>query len=252
MSVTRLLTLIIATILTGCASNSAKNPADPLEPVNRRIYQFNDTFDKAILKPISQGYTVVMPTFGQTMVANFFANLDDVVVTANDLLQFKLTQGLADGTRFVLNSTIGVLGLFDIATMLDLKKHHEDFGQTLGKWGLASGPYIVIPFLGPSSLRDGVGLYADSYSSPLYQIQHIPTRNQAQIVKVISLRAKLLDQEKILKEAMLDPYYFIRDTYLLHRKNRVYDGNPPRASYDVEEEDDGFIFQEPSPTATPQ
>ena len=176
-----------------------------------------------------------MPAFGKTMVSNFFSNLDDVVVTANDLLQFKLAQGLSDGTRFLVNSTIGVFGLFDVASTAGLKKHYEDFGQTLGKWGVGNGPFIVIPILGPSTLRDGVGLYVDTYPNPTYQIEHIRTRNQLYLTNGINRRAALLDQEKILDEAMIDRYEFIRDSYLQYRKNQVYDGNPPRIQYDEEE-----------------
>lgn len=227
--------LISPIFLTGCAG--AHNPSDPLEPLNRGIYRFNDTVDKAVIKPVAQGYSAVMPTVGKIMVSNFFSNLDDVVVTANDLLQFKLVQGFSDGMRVFVNSTIGVFGLIDVASTGDLKKHNEDFGQTLGKWGVGNGPYLVLPILGSSTLRDGTGLYVDGYTSPTYQIKHMRTRNQAYLTRGISLRARLLDQEKVLQEAMLDPYEFTRDSYLLYRKNLVYDGNPPRTRYDDMEED---------------
>lgn len=225
--------LLSALLLGGCAG--AHNPNDPLEPFNRGIYRFNDAVDKAVLKPVAKGYSAAMPAFGKTMVSNFFSNLDDVVVTANDLLQFKLAQGLSDGTRFLVNSTIGVFGLFDVASTAGLKKHYEDFGQTLGKWGVGNGPFIVIPILGPSTLRDGIGLYVDTYPNPTYQIEHIRTRNQLYLTNGINRRAALLDQEKILDEAMIDRYEFIRDSYLQYRKNQVYDGNPPRTQYDEEE-----------------
>ena len=217
-------------LLTACAGAH-----DPLEPLNRGIYRFNDVVDKAVVKPVAKGYNAVMPPFGMTMVSNFFSNLDDVVVFANDLLQFKFAQGLSDGTRFMVNSTLGVFGLFDIASSGGLIKHNEDFGQTLGKWGVGNGPYIVLPILGPSTLRDGVGLYADSYASPTYQLEHMRTRNQAFLVKGVNRRAELLDQEKVLNEAMLDPYQFRRDTYLIYRKSLVHDGDPPRIRYDDEE-----------------
>ena len=236
--------LAAAVFLTGCAS--AHNPSDPFEPVNRGIYKFNDTVDKAVIKPVARGYKAVMPTYGRVMVSNFFSNLDDVVVTVNDLLQFKLVQGCSDATRFVVNSTFGLLGLFDVASYTSLKKHHEDFGQTLGKWGIGNGPYIVIPFLGPSTLRDGVGLYADSYTNPIYQIKHISTRNQTYIGRAINARADLLDQEQVMSEAMIDPYQFMRDNYLLYRKNLVYDGNPPRPKYD-EFDDEGDDSSPPPP-----
>jgi phospholipid-binding lipoprotein MlaA len=227
--------LFAALLLTGCAG--ARNPSDPLEPLNRGIYRFNDTIDKAVVKPVAQGYKAAMPTVGKIMVSNFFSNLDDVVVTANDLLQFKLVQGFSDGMRVFVNSTVGVLGLIDVASTGELKKHKEDFGQTMGKWGVGNGPYLVLPILGSSTLRDSVGLYVDGYPSPLYQIQHMRTRNQAYLARGISWRAELLDQEKVLREAMIDPYEFTRDSYLLYRKNLVYDGNPPRTRYDDEEDD---------------
>lgn len=224
--------LISSLLLTGCAG--AHNPIDPLEPLNRGVYRFNDTLDKALLKPAAKGYSAVMPTAGKVMVSNFFSNLDDVMVTVNDLLQFKLVQGYSDGMRFLVNSTIGVFGLIDVASAGGLKKHNEDLGQTLGKWGVGNGPYLVIPIVGPSTLRDGVGFYADLYLDPMYYINDMSTRNLAYLAQKITLRAELLDQEKVLDEGAIDRYEFIRDIYLLHRKSLVYDGNPPRTRYDDE------------------
>ncbi len=240
--------IVLATIaLAGCASTRASNPVDPLETINRGIFKFNDTVDKAVIKPVAQGYKSAMPTVGQIMVSNFFSNLDDVVVTANDLLQFKLEQGFSDGMRFFVNSTVGVFGLIDVASHGGLKKHNEDFGQTLGKWGVGNGPYLVLPILGSSTLRDSAGLYVDGYTSPTYQIEHMRTRNQSYLINGINKRAELLDQEKVMSEAMVDPYEFRRDTYLLYRKNLVYDGNPPRQRYDDEESNDAV---QPKPSTT--
>lgn len=246
MNAIRTILIITALVLSGCASNRAGNPADPLEPMNRSIYKFNDVVDKAIVKPVARGYKAVMPNVGRIMVSNFFSNLDDVVVTANDLLQFKLVQGFSDGMRFVVNSTLGVFGLIDVASTGVLKKHDEDFGQTLGKWGVGNGPYLVLPILGPSTLRDSVGLYIDGYPSPIYQLKDMRTRNQAYMARGINRRAQLLDQEKILDEAMIDPYQFMRDAYLLHRKSQVYDGNPPRPKYNYDD-DTGDDDALPSP-----
>jgi len=243
----RLPLLISMIFLAGCSS--AHNPIDPLEPLNRNIYKFNDTIDKTVIKPVAQGYSAVMPAVGKTMVSNFFYNLEDVLVTSNDLLQFKLKQAFSDGMRFVVNSTIGVLGLFDVASAGGLPKHNEDFGQTLGKWGIPDGPYLVLPIWGSSTVRDSVGLYGDSLASPLFQIDDMRTRNQMYLVKGVSIRASVLDQEKVLDEAVIDRYEFYRDTYLLYRKNLVYDGNPPRARYDDEEIDDGST-QLPDPPAS--
>lgn len=236
MHLSRLTPLLIGLLLlTGCAA--ARNPNDPLEPLNRGIYKFNDKLDKAVLKPVAKGYVAVVPSFARIMVSNFFSNLDDVVVTANDLLQFKLKQGFSDGMRVFVNTTIGFFGLIDVASTGSLKKHNEDFGQTLGKWGIGNGPYLVLPILGPSTLRDSAGLYADGYTSPLYQIRDMSARNQAYLAKGVSVRAGLLDQEKVLDEAMIDPYEFTRDSYLQYRKNLVYDGNPPPTRYDDEDDD---------------
>lgn len=241
--------LILSTLLAvGCAN--AHNPADPLEPINRSVYKFNTSLDKAVIKPVAQGYNNLMPSIGKMMVSNFFSNLDDVVVTANDILQLKLAQGASDGMRFLVNSTIGVFGLIDIASMGPLKKHHEDFGQTLGKWGVNSGPYLVLPVLGPSSVRDGIGRYVDTFPSPEQHINDIQTRNQIYLGEGINRRAELLNQEKVLDEAMLDPYEFIRDAYLQRRINQVYDGNPPRAKYDEDMEGDSPSVA-PSPAPAP-
>jgi phospholipid-binding lipoprotein MlaA len=240
--------LFTAALLTGCAS--AHNPVDPLEPFNRSIYKFNTTLDKAVIKPVAQGYSNVMPSVGKIMVSNFFSNLNDVVVTTNDLLQLKLVQACSDGMRFLVNSTIGVFGLIDIASTGPLKKHNEDFGQTLGKWGVSNGPYIVVPIFGPSTLRDSLGDYVDTFPSPARQINNVQTRNQIYITERINHRAELLDQEKVLDDAMLDPYEFIRDTYLLRRLSKVYDGNPPRAKYDDEIESESSPVAASSPVPT--
>lgn len=246
MNTVRILLAFSAITLAGCASTHAKNPADPLESFNRGVYQFNDAVDKAIAKPVAQGYNAVMPVPGKVMVSNFFSNLDDVIITANDLLQLKFAQAASDGARFLFNSTFGVFGLLDVASRLE--KHNEDFGQTLGYWGAGSGPYLMLPFLGPSSVRDGVGLYADSFPSKIRHVNHMRSRNQLYLTKAVNRRAQLLDQEKVLDEAALDRYEFIRDAYLLRRQSLVYDGNPPREKY--EEEENGFEYQEtPIPSA---
>ncbi|MBI2313777.1 MAG: VacJ family lipoprotein [Betaproteobacteria bacterium] len=227
---TRLFGLVFfALVLSGCAT---QNRRDPLEPLNRGIYQFNDAFDKALAKPVAQAYDAVVPDPLQMMVRNFFSNLDDVVVTFNDLLQFKFGQALQDGTRVLVNSTVGILGLADIASAIGLDKHDEDFGQTLGRWGIGDGPYLVLPFLGPSSVRDGVGRLVDVKVDPIFRIDHIPTRNQVIAVEFEARRADLLDAEKVVDEAAIDRYSFIRDAYLQRRRSLVHDGNPPRMDED--------------------
>lgn len=221
-------------LLGGCATNGERY--DPLEPINRGIFKFNDTVDKAVLKPVAQGYEAVVPEPVRTSVGNFFSNLDDVIVIANDLLQFKFHKAASDTTRFVFNSTFGVLGLFDVATGWDLPKHDEDFGQTFGYWGIGNGPYLVLPILGPSTLRDTIGRSADNHIDPVWQYDYVPTRNSAAGINLIDTRARLLKVEKVVEDAALDRYIFIRDGYLQKRRSLVYDGNPPREK--LEDEDD--------------
>lgn len=215
-----------AVTLSGCATKPA-NPADPFESFNRGVYRFNDTLDKTVAKPVAIGYDKVMPELGKTMVSNFFSNLDDVLVTANDLLQFKFAQGLSDGMRVLVNSTVGVGGLIDVASM-HLEKHNEDFGQTLGYWGMGSGPYLMLPILGPSSIRDGLGDLADSQISVLGRTYPMHVRNKLYLTRAVNRRAQLLSGENVMEGAIIDRYSFIRDAYLQRRVSLVYDGNPPQ------------------------
>lgn len=234
----RVLFLLASVALGGCASSS-HNPKDPFESFNRGMYKFNDTVDRAVVKPAAKGYKAVVPPPGRMMLSNFFSNLNDVIVTINDLLQFKVKQAASDAGRVVVNTTVGMLGLVDVASHVGMEKHNEDFGQTLGRWGMSSGPYLVLPLFGPSSVRDGVGLYADSRASMMRKVKRVDTRNQAMAVNLLDKRAALLDQEHMLDEAAVDRYAFVRDAYLQHRQSLVYDGNPPRQKYDDDEEDDG-------------
>lgn len=246
MNFIRTLAILAAISLTGCATGPTRNPADPFEPFNRSMYTFNDTVDKVIAKPVAQGYNAVLPEFVRSMVTNFFSNLDDVIVTANDLLQFKITQGISDGARVLVNSTIGVGGLIDVASAR-LEKHNEDFGQTLGYWGMESGPYLVLPFLGSSSIRDGIGTFGDGQVSVISRTRHVRSRNQMFLTKAINRRALLLTQEKVLEGAMIDRYSFLRDAYLQRRLNLVYDDNPPHDK--LEDEDTDFEYQPDAPAS---
>jgi phospholipid-binding lipoprotein MlaA len=225
--------LLSAFVLGGCATNGT--PGDPLEPLNRGIYQFNDTVDKAVLKPVATGYKEVLPSPVRTGVSNFFSNLDDVLVVMNDVFQFKIEQGLADFSRLFVNSTIGVAGVFDVATPWGMEKHNEDFGQTLGKWGIGNGAYLVLPFLGPSTVRDGVGRVVDAQADPVMNVDHIPTRNSMIVLDAVDRRARLLEVGKVLDEAALDPYVFVREAYLQRRRSLVYDGHPPREKFNDDE-----------------
>jgi phospholipid-binding lipoprotein MlaA len=194
----------------------------------------------------------------RTGVSNFFSNLNDVIVAVNSLLQGKLTQTGSDVSRLIVNSTFGVLGLFDLATGIGLEKHNEDFGQTLGFWGIADGPYLVLPLLGPSSARDVVGWVGDIYAWPPTYIKSEGTRNIVVGVRYVTLRADLLEATRILETAALDPYEFVRDAYLQRRRNLVYDGKPPPDEDDVEDDTkpkpapdkDGAKPAAPAPAAT--
>jgi phospholipid-binding lipoprotein MlaA len=236
MSPMRISLLLASLLLTGCSSTSNSsyaNSKDPFEGFNRGVYAFNDALDRAVIKPVAKGYSAVTPGPVKTMINNFFSNLDDVVVTANDLLQFKFRQAASDGCRVLFNSTFGLLGLINVTDKLE--KHNEDFGQTLGYWGVPSGPYLVLPILGPSSVRDGTGRYADTYVNVIDNYKPVRTRNQVLVAEGINKRANLLEQEKIMDEAVIDRYSFMRDAYLMHRQSLVYDGNPPRQKFDDDE-----------------
>lgn len=209
--------------LGGCATHG--DPRDPIEGFNRAIYSFNDTVDRVALKPIATGYRAITPSPMQQGVRNFYSNLDDVTVFANNLLQLKVAQASSDLLRVAFNTTFGFLGLIDIATPMGLKKHNEDFGQTLGYWGADSGPYLVLPFFGPSSVRDGVGRVVDSMATDLVQNNDdVASRNQTVFLSVVSRRADLLDAREALAEAALDEYEFARDFYLERRETLVFDG----------------------------
>ena len=219
--------------LSGCSTSPNSNPKDPFESINRKIYKFNDVVDKAVLKPVAQGYDAVLPKIIRIGLNNFFSNLDDVGVTVNDVLQLKLRQAASDGIRVLFNTTFGLGGLFNVTDRLE--KHNEDFGQTLGYWGIGSGPYIMLPFFGPSSVRDSVGLYGDSLTDVIINNHDPATRDIGYVVSKVNQRAGLLENEKVLEDAS-DRYAFIRDFYLARRQSLVYDGNPPREKH-VDEED---------------
>jgi phospholipid-binding lipoprotein MlaA len=233
MLLMRISMLLAGLLLAGCSSinlSSYVQQKDPFESFNRGVYKFNDTLDRAVVKPVAQGYNKVVPGPVKTMVSNFFSNLDDVVVTANDILQLKFRQAASDAARVAFNTTFGLFGLINVTDRLE--KHNEDFGQTLGYWGVPSGPYLVLPVLGPSTIRDGTGLYTDSYFSVISNTKDVPVRNSAWALEGLDTRVGLLEQEKVLDDAVIDRYSFIRDAYLQHRQSLVYDGNPPREKFD--------------------
>lgn len=214
-------------LAAGCATTS-HHPDDPLEAVNRGVFAFNDAVDTYALKPVAQGYQTVTPLPTRTNVSNFFGNVEDVWIGFNNVLQGKAKDGFGDLGRFLINSTIGILGFFDVATELGIEKHEEDFGQTLAVWGVGNGPYLVLPFFGPRTLRDSGGLVLDSVASPISSIDPIPARNTVRGLKLVSDRAQFLGAEQALNEAALDKYAYARNFYLQRRRNQVFDGQPPR------------------------
>jgi len=230
---------LVLVLTAGCANTPPYDePSDPLEPINRVVYRFNDVVDRAVLKPVAKGYDKITPTPVQTAVGNFFSNLGEPVVIVNDLLQGKLTQGASDVARLVFNSTFGVLGLIDVATPMGHPKHDEDFGQTFAVWGAGEGWYLVLPILGPSTVRDTVGLPPESALDPVAQHEEMRERNGFYAVRVIDGRARLLSASKIRDTAALDEYIFTRSAYRQHRWNLIYDGNPPPMPVDSDSEDE--------------
>lgn len=249
--------LCLAVFLSGCATlDGPTDPSDPFESYNRSMDSFNNKLDQYILKPVAQGYDVVTPTPIQKGVNNFFSNLDDVLVIFNDLFQLKFKQFASDTGRLLINSTVGIFGLIDWASDIGLEKHNEDFGQTLGYWGVSSGPYLILPLFGPSTVRDTGGLVTDSsYLNPINNEVHerwvYPNRNRdtalgLSVIKAIDTRAGLLKAEGVLDEAALDRYIYIREAFLQRRENLVHDGKPPMESFADEEDffDEEGIFED--------
>lgn len=227
----RILILTVALSLAGCATTS--NPKDPFESYNRAMFAFNEKFDKAALKPAAEVYSNVFPSFVRTGIGNFFGNLGDVWTTVNNFLQGKPADGASDVMRVGVNTVFGLGGVLDIATEAGIPKHKEDFGQTLGKWGVKPGPYIVLPVLGSSTLRDTAVLPLDLYGDPWLHKNPVRWRNTGTVVRLVDQRAVLLDVSNLVEEAALDKYEFVRDAYLQRRESKVHDGEvSPRSSYE--------------------
>ncbi len=224
--------LLALAMFGGCASTG--NPRDPLEPINRGIYHFNDGVDTLLVKPAAELYRGMVPSLVRSGVSNFFSNIGDVIVALNNLLQGKLTQAVSDVGRIAVNTTAGLLGVFDVATEIGLEKHNEDFGQTLGYWGMDDGPYLMLPLLGPSNVRDTLGLIVDFKTDPLAYVSPPRDRNVLWGLRFLNRRSELLETSRILDSAALDPYEFLRDAYLQRRRNLIFDGNPPASKDDID------------------
>jgi phospholipid-binding lipoprotein MlaA len=221
-------------VLGGCAT-TPDAPEDPLEGVNRAVFSFNEAVDDVLLEPVATGYEKVVPQFVRTGVDNIFNNFADAWSAVNLVLQAKPRPALETGMRFLFNSTIGLGGFIDFASDVGIERRSEDFGQTLGRWGVGPGPYLVLPILGPSTLRDGAALAADFQALPSAWFEDWRTRLGIDLLQVISTRARLLSATRQIDAIALDKYLLIRDGYLVRRRNQVYDGNPPEEPEPPEE-----------------
>ena len=238
-------TLALAALLAGCASapsggaNDAPARAehDPLEPLNRGLYAINDAIDRVTLKPIARGYKAVVPEFARRGVTNFSRNLFTPRSAVNNFLQGKPGPGFSELGRFIINSTLGIGGLIDIATAQGMPEYDEDFGQTLAVWGIPDGPYLFLPILGPNTLRDALATPVNIVSDPLFHYDNSSVRDKVYVLRAIDLRMRLLTAEKLLEDSK-DPYLTLRESYLQNRRFQVHDGNPPSTD---EEED---LFEE--------
>lgn len=230
--------LAVLALVAGCASApGSADPRDPWERYNRSMYGFNDAVDTAVVKPVATVYRNLLPSPVRTGVGNFFGNLGDVWSFVNNVLQAKPEGALSSFWRVVINSTVGLGGVLDPATEMRLDRRREDFGQTLGRWGVPPGPYFVLPVLGPSTLRDSAALPVDFYGSVVGHVSDIPVRNSLIALQMVDTRATVLGATELLDAAALDPYTFQRDAYLQKRRNDVYDGNPPddEERYDLDD-----------------
>lgn len=229
------LSLLMILLLTACASNKDNDESsagddnepdysssvDPWEPMNRKIYAFNDFADRWVLVPVAKGYQWVTPDPVETGISNAYSNLFEITNIANDLLQLKFIQAISDSGRFLVNTTLGLFGFIDVASRLGMEKHQEDFGQTLGYWGAPSGPFLVVPLFGPRTIRSGVGSLVDTYTDPVWYIEDSTTQYSILGLRYVSDRAGLIQAEELISG---DRYTFIRDAYLQRREFLVKDG----------------------------
>jgi phospholipid-binding lipoprotein MlaA len=237
-TLTRRLGMILAVssalLLQACASVKSADVRDPWESMNRSVYNFNEVLDNAAIKPAAKVYTAVLPSPVRTGVHNFIGNLGDVWTLANTAMQLKGQAAAETLMRISVNTFFGLGGVLDVASEMRLEKRNEDFGQTLGYWGVKSGPYVVLPIFGPSTLRDTLATPIDMQGNVVQQFNDTATRNVLTGLRVIDVRSGFLESLDVIKAAALDPYTFVRDAYLQKRENDVYDGNPP-ARFDYSE-----------------
>ncbi|HYF19287.1 MAG TPA: VacJ family lipoprotein [Ramlibacter sp.] len=233
--------------LAGCATGPNANPRDPLEPFNRGMSEFNENLDAVILKPSATFYREKVPALVRTGVSNFFGNLGDAWSAVNSALQFKLQNAGENWLRFSFNTVFGLGGILDIASELNIERHREDFGQTLGRWGVPAGPYIVLPFFGPSTLRDTLALPIDRRGDPVRDVSHAAPRNSLYALRAVDVRSNLLRAGDVLEGAALDKYTFTRDAYLQRRRAEIVERRGEQAG----DGNDGNIPKEPDAEAAP-
>lgn len=219
------LCVLLFSLLSGCATTGASDPRDPLEGFNRGVYSFNKGMDNILFDPLSKFYQAITPNFVDRGVTNFFSNLNDIAVTVNSLLQFKIDQALSDATRFIFNSTIGIFGFFDVSSAIDLPKHDEDFGQTLAVWGIGSGPFVMVPLFGPTTIRDATGFVVDrGFLNPVFYLDDTALQAGLLTLNYVDFKADLLSAKKLLGIAALDEYEFLKSAYFEKRANQIKDG----------------------------
>lgn len=224
----RLLAGGILSLVLAAPALAEENPHDPYEGFNRSMFSVNEAVDKAVIKPVGQGYDKVVPLPLKASVGNFFGNAGDLWIGVNGALQGKFGDAGVDVSRLLINSTIGIFGLFDVASELGLEKHDEDFGQTLAVWGVGDGAFVFWPIIGPRTVRDTAGWGVDYFADPVGYTRSIPVRNSMVALRFVDIRASLLPADKVVEEAALDKYAYVRDAYLQRRRNQIYDGRPPR------------------------
>jgi phospholipid-binding lipoprotein MlaA len=235
----------LVSLLQGCASAPGANPRDPWEPFNRSVFRFNEGVDEAVVKPVAIAYQSLFPELMRRGVDNFFSNISDVRSLVNNVLQVKPEQSAEMFFRVGVNTTLGLGGLLDVATELRIPRHREDFGQTLGYWGFSSGPYLVLPIMGPSTVRDALAFPVDSAADPVSTLSDVPTRNALSVLRVVDLRASLLSAGKFLDDAALDKYSFTRDAYLQRRRSLIGEVSTTRP-----DEEERFDLPEPASAAS--